>query len=268
MKTLSAIFLLAFGVGAALARLGETTQEIRARYGQPMSHDSFLGLPAESYNFNGYNLLVVFKDGRSYLEALKPLNDTDRLAPDQTEPLAGRIANCGKWSRSDTLNPPGSEFRGTNGAVAILRRGAAQPDSLVVYSSEAARTMRGFSWKGSEAKTNAPAQPAPAVADHATNDLMYLQQQAINGTPSAQRSLGQRYATGDGVPKDEQLARFWLEKAAAKGDAEAKAALKKMKENAPRDKSLSEEVIKNAHGDKHQSGQDLVVGQPRPAGTS
>jgi hypothetical protein len=52
--------------------------------------------------------------------------------------------------------------------------------------------------------------------------------QAEKGYPSAQCSLGLRYLKGDGVPKDEKLGREWLEKAAAQGDGEAKAALAKL----------------------------------------
>jgi uncharacterized protein len=44
---------------------------------------------------------------------------------------------------------------------------------------------------------------------------------AEQGMPLAQRMLGMRYSTGVGVPRDEGLAAFWLEKAAHQGDVPA-----------------------------------------------
>lgn len=55
------------------------------------------------------------------------------------------------------------------------------------------------------------------------------QERAAAGYPSAQYDLGMRYLKGDGVAKDENLAREWLQKAAAQDHAEAKAALAKLR---------------------------------------
>jgi TPR repeat protein len=215
MKTWPIILLLALGAANATARLGETTNEIHVRYGEPLGQNSFLGLPAEFYNFRQYRVQVVFKDGRSFIEALKPLQDGDRIELKDAEALAGKIANCDQWSKSETASPAGYELKGANGAVALLRRGLKDPDSLVVCSGEAAGRMRVSSQQEPEAITNA---------------LRLQRQQAINGISSAQCALGKRYLTGDGVPKDAESARYWLQKAAAKGDAEARAALKKLEE--------------------------------------
>ena len=57
-------------------------------------------------------------------------------------------------------------------------------------------------------------------------------EKASNGFASAQCSIGLRYLNGKGVATDEALARYWLEKAAAQDNMEAKAALSKMT-NAP-----------------------------------
>jgi TPR repeat protein len=211
MKALPAIGLLAFGAATAWARFGEATNEIQARYGAPVGQDSFLGLPAKSYNFSEYNVLVVFKEGKSFIEALKPLQDGRRIEPDEAEALATRIAGCGTWTRRTTVDPPGFEFKGTNGAAAMLRRGSMPPDSLVVYSAEAVEKMR-----------------KPVSQGDTANELRLQRQQAINGISAAQCALGKRYLTGDGLAKDEPLARFWLEKAAAKGSVEAREALKKL----------------------------------------
>jgi TPR repeat protein len=211
MKVLSAIGLLACGAATALGRLGEATNEVQARYGAPVGQDSFLGLPAKSYNFGEFNVLVVFKEGRSFIEALKLLENGRRLEANEAEALAARIAGCGAWTRRATVDPPGVEFKGTNGTAAMLRHGALPPDSLVVYSAEAVEKMR---------KPAPPADPA--------SDLRLQRQQAINGSPEAQCALGKRYLAGEGLAKDEPMARFWLGKAAAKGSTDAKEALKKL----------------------------------------
>ena len=58
--------------------------------------------------------------------------------------------------------------------------------------------------------------------------LMRLQKLAESGDTKAQSILGQRYATGDGVPKDTAKAAEWFEKAAAQGDADAQTILAMM----------------------------------------
>jgi len=58
--------------------------------------------------------------------------------------------------------------------------------------------------------------------------LKWHQEQAAKGSPSAQCSLGLRYLKGDGVPKDETLARTWLQKSASQGNPEAIASLAKL----------------------------------------
>jgi hypothetical protein len=228
MRTLSPVLLWLLVAGPAGARLGETTNQIYARYGNPLGQDSYLGLPAEAFTFKEYNVVVVFKDGKSCLEALKPKQESDRIEPDVAEGLATRVGNCAKWSRQETINPPGVEFKGTNGMVAMLTRGPQPPDSLIICTSEAVERMREATRKESEAKTGAAQPVKPGDPDPSTNALRLQQQQAINGLPAAQCALGKRYLVGDGVPADLQLARYWLEKAAAKGDPEAKAALRKM----------------------------------------
>lgn len=58
--------------------------------------------------------------------------------------------------------------------------------------------------------------------------LKFQRDQAEKGSASAQYDLGMRYLKGDGVQKNEVLARAWLEKAALQDDAQAKAALKQL----------------------------------------
>ena len=52
-------------------------------------------------------------------------------------------------------------------------------------------------------------------------DLAETRKKAEQGNTDAQFSLGLRYATGDGVPKDEVEAVRWYRKAAEQGDVQA-----------------------------------------------
>lgn len=57
--------------------------------------------------------------------------------------------------------------------------------------------------------------------------LAYQQEQARQGSPSAQWALSQRYAEGRGVVQNPEMARVWLEAAARSGSEEAQASLGK-----------------------------------------
>ncbi|WP_296944149.1 retroviral-like aspartic protease family protein [uncultured Massilia sp.] len=53
----------------------------------------------------------------------------------------------------------------------------------------------------------------------------WMQEEADNGNPDAQYTLAMMYGAGRGAPRDPQLARSWLEKAAAAGQPHANLAL-------------------------------------------
>lgn len=65
-----------------------------------------------------------------------------------------------------------------------------------------------------------------AKADEAA--LKFTMEQADNGSPYYQFKLGVRYASGDGVDKDEAKARDYLSKSAAQGNKDAEAELAKL----------------------------------------
>ena len=56
---------------------------------------------------------------------------------------------------------------------------------------------------------------------------------AEDGSAEGQFDLGKQLLNGEGVPKDEQKGREWLEKAAAQGHAKAKAALQSLPSSPP-----------------------------------
>jgi hypothetical protein len=61
---------------------------------------------------------------------------------------------------------------------------------------------------------NSDRRSNPAKTAATQKLVSWQQQEATNGAAHAQYSLGKRYLTGDGVPKDPALAEFWLKKAA------------------------------------------------------
>lgn len=72
-----------------------------------------------------------------------------------------------------------------------------------------------------------PAAPVdPAELD--ARVLAFQQEQARQGSPSAQLALGRRYLAGDGLERNEAVGRVWLEAAARQGSAEAQDALRQL----------------------------------------
>ncbi|HEY6168078.1 MAG TPA: tetratricopeptide repeat protein [Verrucomicrobiae bacterium] len=75
-------------------------------------------------------------------------------------------------------------------------------------------------------------QAAQEIADRSARASQASAQRSLfemdaaeRGRASAQYLLGRRYRDGDGIPKDDTKARFWLEKSAAQGNPDAQAAL-------------------------------------------
>src|SRR5208282_1914270 len=69
-------------------------------------------------------------------------------------------------------------------------------------------------------QTAIPAGPAVETAT-----LEQLRQLAANGDPAAEEALGLRYASGEGVARDDNEAAVWFTKAAENGNVKAQAAL-------------------------------------------
>ena len=70
-----------------------------------------------------------------------------------------------------------------------------------------------------------PESAAPVAPSVETATLDQLRQMAENGDPTAQNTLGLRYATGEGVKADEQEAVRWYIKAAEQGNLTAQSKL-------------------------------------------
>jgi TPR repeat protein len=86
-----------------------------------------------------------------------------------------------------------------------------------------------------QVRTAPPAQVDPAKAAAAKDDvdkkrLEYQRKRAEAGSEFAQYDLGIRYLTGDGVEKNTNTAKMWLEKAAKNDNSAAKKKLQELKE--------------------------------------
>ena len=69
---------------------------------------------------------------------------------------------------------------------------------------------------------------ACSVLGQTTATLDTLRQKAEQGDADAQYNLGIMYIAGDGIKRDENEAKIWLEKSAAQGHVEAARLLKSL----------------------------------------
>jgi hypothetical protein len=75
------------------------------------------------------------------------------------------------------------------------------------------------------ASSEAPQPVADPVSPVETATPAQLQELAQKGDPAAENALGLRYASGDGVPQDDNAAARWFTKAAESGNVKAQVAL-------------------------------------------
>ena len=86
------------------------------------------------------------------------------------------------------------------------------------------------------AAARAPADPEKEKArkeEAVKKTIEFQKKRAAEGSPSAQYDLGMRYLKGDGVVRDEELGRKWLEESAKNDHALAR---KKLEELARKEK--------------------------------
>jgi TPR repeat protein len=88
---------------------------------------------------------------------------------------------------------------------------------------------------GSSGARAAPASPAPKgpSAEAVKKSVEFQQKRAAEGSAQAQYDLAMRYFTGDGVEKDQESARKWLEAAAKNGNSLATKRLKELEGGSP-----------------------------------
>src|SRR5580765_1098585 len=82
---------------SAAARLGETPEQLEARYGKPTFPDKFVGLPMRNYKFNDFEVMVAFQNGKSALEVWRPEDPTRDLTERECLTSANAVAGAGQW---------------------------------------------------------------------------------------------------------------------------------------------------------------------------
>jgi TPR repeat protein len=259
---LTHLALVLLSGSSCFARLGETITEVESRYGAPTRKDEtyhhyrFNGFKIAVIYSQGRSAceLLTSMDDDKVFDEKQCLAIASAIAGDgKWERVVGKLDLFGKgWEQ------------GTN-AVAYYKKEILNPASLMVMSYahfterieqiKANQQKLANSFAASPSKSTAKAEPdvqfekaqregeereKKARIDRAIaakeaqlakqtaiqlKVLKFQQDQAANGSPSAQYDLGMRYLRGDGVEKDETLARQWLEKSAAQDNAQAKAAL-------------------------------------------
>lgn len=87
------------------ARVGETEQQIDARYGKPVNDTAHTIVGrAKQYALNGYKIMVVFIDGISQAETIKKLSG----APFSSDEVKVLVANNGAGLRWIEMNSDGT----------------------------------------------------------------------------------------------------------------------------------------------------------------
>jgi hypothetical protein len=235
----------------AFGKLGETIEQVQARYGPPINVNMGVGELLGTFRFREYEIEVHFQYGIDEEEFIQNSSGEGSISKDEASLLVESIGGCKDLERRAVFS--GYEWTGTNGVVAFLRVHIMKSDTLLIMSAKAwerwtfqqelkarekARAFGGkpvVSPSATPIITISPEESLQAKARQAEKDrlaeislLKFQLGRASNGSAYAQCALGKRYLEGKGVPKDEALARSWLEKSAAQGDEEAKAALRKL----------------------------------------
>lgn len=106
--------------------------------------------------------------------------------------------------------------------------GRAQPSPAVTRTAMA-------SSRPPAPRGTAPASHQPTQSPEETQRKVLENQKRLaeRGYPSAQFDLGRRYLRGDGVPKDSNTARQWLQKAVQNGSADAAQLLQQLTDAPP-----------------------------------
>jgi hypothetical protein len=101
MKTINVLILIALVVSttSAFARLGETREEIDKRYGEGKRSDTqrLEGTETIKYNFNNFEIEVVFHDKKSVWEIFHPTKDMSSV-------LKAYADDGHTWHYNDTIH--------------------------------------------------------------------------------------------------------------------------------------------------------------------
>jgi len=114
MKRLILFVLILLTVGAQ-AKLGETLEEIEARYGKPISippANEKVPLEHRLYKANAYQIMVVYVDKKSAMEQMViPQDSTNQISVAQAKAFAGAVTGVKEWTfLKDNYHWRGGEY--------------------------------------------------------------------------------------------------------------------------------------------------------------
>ena len=106
MKTLGIIISMALVASSAFGRIGETEQEVEARYGSPQtvtgSRTDELGNEVRAYKFHDFWVVVSFVKGISESETFSKAKRDEKLERKEIEAILAVYANPAvKWEPSE-----------------------------------------------------------------------------------------------------------------------------------------------------------------------
>jgi TPR repeat protein len=247
--------VLAGSAAPCQAKLGETPEQIEARYGRPI--DVFAGTPLakRTYRFEGYGIGVIYLNGVSVAESLEASGRDKGLSDQTCLGLASALTGKTNWVAGADAIPLTASWSSKPDCFA-LKTGVNGYDQLTVYNSAysgeleketKAKDKALFAAFGSEVspslpkpETNSPAAAGSTNAlsaqqveqakkkAMAANVLKFHRELADAGDPYGEYKMGLRYLKGDGVEKDEKVGRDFLKQAAAHGFQDAVDALAKL----------------------------------------
>jgi len=103
MKMITLCVISALLCASAFARIGETEDEIRARYGKPVNEDRAQPPIVErGYLTSGMIVVVMFIDGKSEAEMFMKAKNFDQLSDEEVQLLLKANSNGKEWTDAPT----------------------------------------------------------------------------------------------------------------------------------------------------------------------
>ena len=222
--TLSAVLL--GGSVSAFANLGETLNQITARYGKPVNRlpdymEGGMAVSVYRYEFNGQKILVEFVDGKCTGENIWAPRSSPNFSEKACLEMAMQISGQTNWIKFSFDKNEG--YWSATNVRATLERfpDFGLPDTLHVFTVDFGQYGQPSKKETNIASADSRKNNANAKADAAARVLKWHQDLANAGDPFGECQMGLRYRDGNGVPRDLAKAREWLAKAAEHGDTDA-----------------------------------------------
>jgi hypothetical protein len=125
---------------AAQAKLGETVEQIEARYGKALKMKTDAGLEAREYKFDEKQVQVSFLGGRSVKELIMPVA-VKQFSDEECLALAKALSGEEKWSGPSRELRSTTWHSGTN-FLAMRIHPAAGADGFVITSAAFAEKIK------------------------------------------------------------------------------------------------------------------------------